>query len=448
MKRLLLACVCLALTWAADAQTGRMDLEAYGRIVRLADPQIAPDAKRIAVVVSRANFDENRFDADIVLVDIASGSQRTLTSGRRGVAQPRWSPTGAELAFLAQGPASPGRDPKPQVFVMAMSGGDARRVTDSATGVQHFAWSPDGSRIAFAAADEPARASGIERHNRSFEIGNDDFLIQAAPEPTHIWLVNASGGEATRLTSGAWSLPTSFPPGPPASPLSWSADGRSIAFTRVPSPHSGDFEGAQIHLLDVAARSVRAVTGQAKFEGHPVFSPDGSRIAFWRPAAGDRNDINQIYVAPASGGEGTSATGSIDRHMARALWMPDGKSLIVGANDGTRVSLWLQPLAGAPRRAGARRRQSGLELLGGRQCREGRRAGVHRQHDDAAGRALLPHLPDGRAAAAHGSECAGRVAVARPHRNDPVARRRASLTTGPSRIRPIFSPGDGIRWCS
>jgi dipeptidyl aminopeptidase/acylaminoacyl peptidase len=36
--------------------------------------------------------------------------------------------------------------------------------------------------------------------------------------------------------------------------------------------------------------------------------------------------------------------------MARALWIPDGQSLIVGANDGTKVSLWLQPLSGAARR--------------------------------------------------------------------------------------------------
>jgi dipeptidyl aminopeptidase/acylaminoacyl peptidase len=36
--------------------------------------------------------------------------------------------------------------------------------------------------------------------------------------------------------------------------------------------------------------------------------------------------------------------------MARALWMPDGKSLLVGANDSTRVSLWLQPLDAAARK--------------------------------------------------------------------------------------------------
>jgi dipeptidyl aminopeptidase/acylaminoacyl peptidase len=255
------------------------------------------------------------------------------------------------VAFLATGPAAQGREARTQVFVLPMTGGEARRVTDAPNGVQHFAWSPDGATIAFATADDPEKKSGIERHNRSFEIGNDDFLVQAAPQPTHIWLVASDGSApARRLTSGAWSLPTSFPPGPPASPLSWSADGKSIAFTRVETPHSGDFDGARVHIADAGTGQVRALTGRPKFEAHPVFSPDGSRIAFWRPRGGDSNNVNEIQVAAASGGEGTSATGTIDRHMARALWLPDGASLLVGANDGTRVSLWQQPIDGAPRK--------------------------------------------------------------------------------------------------
>ena len=43
--------------------------------------------------------------------------------------------------------------------------------------------------------------------------------------------------------------------------------------------------------------------------------------------------------------------------MARALWMPDGSSLLVGANDGTKVSLWLQPVRRSNR---ARRGRSRL----------------------------------------------------------------------------------------
>ncbi len=36
--------------------------------------------------------------------------------------------------------------------------------------------------------------------------------------------------------------------------------------------------------------------------------------------------------------------------MQRAIWMPDGQSLLVGGHDGTQVSLWLQPLKGKARK--------------------------------------------------------------------------------------------------
>ncbi len=352
MKRTL-ALISLAafLTPIPSWAQARMDLDALGRIVRLADPRISPDGRSVVVTASRANLEENRFDTDLVLVDVATSGMRTVTSGRRGLGQPRWSPKGDRLAFMAQAPATASREAKTQVFVLPMDGGDARRVTDAPSGVQHFAWSPDGATIAFATADEPEKLTGIERHNRSFEIGNDDFLVQAAPQPTHIWVVSADGsGSAKRITSGTWSLPTSFPPGPPASPLSWSPDGKSIAFTRVETPHSGDFDSSRVHIVDVATGTLRALTGKANFEGHPVFSPDGSKISFWRPRGDDSANVNEIVIAPASGGVGTSATSTLDRHMARAIWMPDGQSLLVGANDSTRVSLWLQPIGGAPRK--------------------------------------------------------------------------------------------------
>src|SRR5712671_4300321 len=73
-------------------QPRRMQLDDLGRIVRVSDPQIAPDGKSIVIVVARANYDENRYDADLVLVDITSGSQRALTHDRRGVGHPRVSP--------------------------------------------------------------------------------------------------------------------------------------------------------------------------------------------------------------------------------------------------------------------------------------------------------------------------------------------------------------------
>lgn len=82
-------------------QPRRMQLDDLGRIVRISDPQIAPDGKSIVIVVSRANYDEDRYDTDLVLVDVASGNQRTLTHERRSISQPRFSPSGDRLAFLS-----------------------------------------------------------------------------------------------------------------------------------------------------------------------------------------------------------------------------------------------------------------------------------------------------------------------------------------------------------
>ena len=199
------------------AATRRFELDDLARVVRLADPQIAPDGRSVAIVVSRANLDDDRWDSELATVDVDSGRLRPLTYDRRGVGQPRWSPGGDRLAFLAT--VGTGRDAHPQVFVMASGGGEARRITSAAEGVQQYAWSPDGTTIAYATADEPEKKTGIDRFNDSFEIGNDDFLVTKAPMPTHVWLVTVDGGSARRLTSGAWSLPVSFPPGPPSSPL-------------------------------------------------------------------------------------------------------------------------------------------------------------------------------------------------------------------------------------
>jgi dipeptidyl aminopeptidase/acylaminoacyl peptidase len=355
MKRLLrvtcLLYAALCLPVVGGAQAARMNLEAFGRIVRLADPQLSPDGKSIAVVVSRANFDENRYDAELTLVDVATGARRALAKELRGVSSPRWSPTGDRIAFLATvGGTAPGSPSRAQIHVLLMPSGEARRASNAPEGVQQFVWSPDGRSFAYATRDEAEKKEGIERHNASFEITNDDYLVQAAARPTHIWIMPAEGGSARRLTSGTWSLPTSFPPGPPASPLSWSSDGKLIAFTRVESPHSGDFDQSRVHVLDVTSGVARPLTGRAKFESQPVFSPDGSRIAFSRPRGENSNNITEIFVAPVAGSPGTSLTSALDRQMARALWIPDGQSLIVGANDGTKVSLWLQPLSGAARR--------------------------------------------------------------------------------------------------
>jgi dipeptidyl aminopeptidase/acylaminoacyl peptidase len=330
---------------AADKPT--MELNDLDKLVRPSDPQISPDGKSIVVVVSRANLEKDKYVSELNLVDIATQETRVLTRERDMVTQPRWSPKGDRLAFI--GMRGSGEKAHPQILIMPMNGGDAAALTDAPHGVQHYAWSPDGKHIAYATEDEPANKKEIDKHNDGFEVGDNDFLTTAAPQPTHVWLIESAGGKARRLTSGSWSLPTVPPPGSPSSPLSWSPDGKSLAIVRQAQPHFGDSDFCSVQILDVATGSLRPLTGKTMFESVPAFSPDGTRVSYWYPRDADPNNVNEICVAPAAGGEGNCISRPLDRCLYRSIWMPDSRSILTGANDHTRVRLWLQPLEGPAR---------------------------------------------------------------------------------------------------
>ncbi len=330
------------------ARARRLELNDIDKLVGLSNPQLSPDGQSVAVVVSRPNFDKNRTDTELVLVDVATGKHRILTRDRRSVGQPRWSSKGDRLAFLASG--GQGNAAHHQVYVLPMNGGDALRVTDAPTGVQHYAWKPDGTAIAFASADEPKNKKEIEKGNNAFEIGDNDYLASKAPMPVHVWLVSAEGGKAKRLTSGSRGLTTVPPPGQPASPLSWAPDGTVLLIVLQKLPHDGNNDLTTVQVLDVATSQLRQLTDRRSLESVPAFSPDGSQVSYWYPKEGDPNSIVQIWVAPTTGGKGTCLTGPLDRCLFHSVWMPDGKALLVGGHDGTRATFWLYPLVGKPRR--------------------------------------------------------------------------------------------------
>ena len=333
---------------AAGTPAKRLTLDHLHQIVRLSDPQIAPNGKSIALIVTKAETDTNRWASELVLVDIATAEHRTLTCGRKSAAHPRWSPSGDRLAFLA--PSGSGKEAAMQIFVLPMNGGEAQPLTKSPAGVQHFGWRPDGKAIAFAAADEAPNKKEMEKGDDAFEVGNDDLFTKAAPMPVHIWLVSTAGGEAKRLTSGTWTLPVVLPPSSPASPLSWSPDGKRLAFVRQETPHAGDTDKSAVQILEVSTGAIQALTGQTLFESFPSFSPDGTKLAYWCNRERDPYNVNDLFIAPASGGAGTNLTQPLDRCFLQNIWMPDGKSVLTGGHDGTRVALWLVPLEGRAER--------------------------------------------------------------------------------------------------
>jgi len=353
IKRLvtsLLLAGALGLNAAAATQT--FTLDDIPKLVGVSNVAISPDGKLIAFIVSRQNLKTDKNDATLELYDVATKSTRPLTFERTGLSSPAWSPDGTKLAFLAN--RGSGDDVHQQVWILDFRGGDPRAVTDAPQGVEEFAWRPDGGALAFVAPDEPANKKDVEKHLDSFVVGDQAYDDRSAPTSNHIWLLTFNGdgtGASKRLTSGTWSLPSAQPPSSPGPPISWSPDRKSIVFTKMPNAYDADSDGAIVCKLDVASGAITPLTSHGKYEGFGEYSPDGTHVAYWYPQNGNNAAVNEIYVAPASGGDGTDVTSAvIDTNVQRFIWMPDSKSLLISGHKDTDAALWIKPLDGTATR--------------------------------------------------------------------------------------------------
>jgi len=342
LREHIVAALCLvAMGTVAQGQVRHFTADDLSKIVRVTDPQVSPDGKTIAFVVGRANLKDDRWDTEIDFVDVVSKKTRVMTHDRLGVGSPRWSPTGDRLAFLTQD-----ADKKAQIFVLPMDGGEAIQATHSKTPVSLFAWRPDGAGFAYAAADEEPEKKGEAKFEDAFEVGNNGYLERSRAMPVHLWMMTI-GGEAKRLTSGAWSIPNLLPPNHPPSQIAFTPDGGSLLFERAETPLTGDHDTGRLNVLNVTSGAVRPVTGAAGGEEiYPVMSPDGTQVAYGFPRGGKPENETSAFVAPLAGGTGMDAASGLDRDITGLAWLPDGKSLLLAGNDGTRTAMWVQPVGG------------------------------------------------------------------------------------------------------
>jgi dipeptidyl aminopeptidase/acylaminoacyl peptidase len=322
----------------------KFEIADYARFVNIADPQISPDGKSVVIVVSRPDYVQNRYNAELVLVDVASGKRTVLTQDRFVVSSPRWSPNGEQLAFLSR--IGQGKDATTQIFLLNMQGGEAKQITKAAKGVQHFAWSPNSIDIAYAALNEPKNKAEIEKGFTGFEISNNDMFVGSQPLPAHIWLVNTNTSENRRLTDGDWSLPLVIPPSAPSSPFSWSPDGKTILFVKVATAYSGDGQKRTIQLLNVSDGTYKPLTTRTKLEAYPNFSPDGSKISYWFKNSNVNESINELWITNETTREGKAISTQLNRDLYLSAWMPDNKNLLVGGHNDNKTSMWSLNLDG------------------------------------------------------------------------------------------------------
>jgi len=226
---------------------------------RVGSPAIAPDGRHVAFTLRETNWDDNAFETEVWIGDVATGTSRPLTNAKGSSLQPAWSPTGSWLAFVSD------RDGKRQLYRIALAGGEAEKLTSGDEAVANFSWSPNSDQIAFTMTD--AVTDAIKQRDKQWgEIRIED----QDQRYTHLYVLDVASKVVKPLTKGAFVVGS----------FDWSPDATRLAFDHRVTSDPGDGGSADISVVTVATGTRDAVVSQAGPDSNPRWSPDGSQLAF------------------------------------------------------------------------------------------------------------------------------------------------------------------------
>ncbi len=282
-NRILTTLLCLVtLTIALSAQTAKrpLKLDDLSNFKEVRDPQLAPDGLWVAYVVSTIDVKEDKSVAQIWMTSYDGKVTRQMTRGTESAAAPRWSPDGKFLSFTS---TRAGAAKGSQVWLLDRNGGEAVQLTDVKGRLQSYEWSPDAKRLVLVIGDADLEA---EEAAKATESGGKP----KAPKPIVLDRYKFKQDMQGYLRSGRYSY---------------------------------------VYLFDVETKKLERLTSGKVDETGPVWSPDGTRLAFLsnRAPDPDREPSLQLFVAEAKANATEKAITPASSRGARARveWSPDGK---------------------------------------------------------------------------------------------------------------------------
>ena len=321
---------------------------------RISAPTLSADGRLVAYVVRDTELADNRGHTDLYVAAVAGGSPRRLTQGKASSHDPRWSPAGDALYYLAP------HDGLTQVYRVAVKGGAPQLVTSLPVDVENFIVSPKGDRLALAL--------GVFRDCESLQCTHDRLAASAAAKPkarlysellVRHWDTWADGrrnvlytialdphgtatGEPVAISAALDGDVPSKPFGDETE-FSFSPDGRSLVYSvRVAGREEAWSTNFDVYQSPVnGGPAVNLTANNKAWDTEPRFSPDGRTLVYRAmDRAGFEADRFHLVLRDVATGSTRTLAGDWDRSVSALRWSGDGKSLIVQVQDVGQQALY------------------------------------------------------------------------------------------------------------